>query len=59
MLSQYSSFGLDDAKMTKSLQPLFLLQMLQFWGNAEDFGKRKAGVQGLLGLSRKEDKQFL
>lgn len=37
----------------------FLLPILQFWWNAEDFGKRKVGLQGWLDLSRKEDKWLL
>ena len=58
ILSPYSSYGHDAAKTPKSLQPLIFLLILQFWGNAEDFGKRKVGLQGWLDLSRKEDKQF-
>jgi len=59
-LSPYSSYGHDAAKMPKLLQPLILfLQILQFWGNAEDFGKRKVGLQGWLDLSRRKTNNFL
>ena len=59
-LSPYSSYGHDAAKMPKLLQPLILfLQILQFWGNAEDFGKRKVGLQGWLDLSRRKINNFL
>ena len=37
----------------------FFLQILQFWGNAEDFGKRKVGLQGWLDLSRRKINNFL